>query len=315
MEPLEPDSRLTFLNVPAVALQANNDSFLTVNWITTTSRSSPAVSTKPPATQACLFNFKELIKFNLFKLHKEKVNKVLHWTSWSCSNSTVLLQKYTFQRYTVFNRHQRCHALLKIHFECVLEYIQPQTHTHTHTHTQPWRKVLCNGRMTPSHRKTANVLMLRGRPLNTDSSVSFTYCPLHVCVCVCVCVCVRVHREETKLNQYPSTDRSASLSLIISLPLSLTHSLLSSFLPALPPPAFHSHPCVSEAVTGTYLAEEMTSLCLSESRILARWEATESAYWVMWTWERERGGVFRLCIQISHRNDSFKVSHIWQIFV
>lgn len=35
---------------------------------------------------------------------------------------------------------------------------------------------------------------------------------------------------------------------------------------------------------GAYLAEEMTSLCLSESRILARWEATESAYWVMWTW-------------------------------
>lgn len=31
----------------------------------------------------------------------------------------------------------------------------------------------------------------------------------------------------------------------------------------------------------------MTSLCLSESRILARWEATESAYWVMWTWETE----------------------------
>lgn len=27
----------------------------------------------------------------------------------------------------------------------------------------------------------------------------------------------------------------------------------------------------------------MTSLCLSESRILARWDATESAYWVMWT--------------------------------
>lgn len=34
---------------------------------------------------------------------------------------------------------------------------------------------------------------------------------------------------------------------------------------------------------GAYLAEEMTSLCLSESRILARWDATESAYWVMWT--------------------------------
>lgn len=31
-----------------------------------------------------------------------------------------------------------------------------------------------------------------------------------------------------------------------------------------------------------YLAEEMTSLCLSESKILARWDATESAYWVMW---------------------------------
>lgn len=33
------------------------------------------------------------------------------------------------------------------------------------------------------------------------------------------------------------------------------------------------------------MAEEMTSLCLSESRILARWDATESAYWVMWTCE------------------------------
>lgn len=36
----------------------------------------------------------------------------------------------------------------------------------------------------------------------------------------------------------------------------------------------------------SYLAEEMTSLCLSESNILVRWDTTESAYWVIWTWRR-----------------------------
>lgn len=38
----------------------------------------------------------------------------------------------------------------------------------------------------------------------------------------------------------------------------------------------------------THLAEEMTSLCLSESRILVRWEATESAYSVICICEEQR---------------------------
>lgn len=42
---------------------------------------------------------------------------------------------------------------------------------------------------------------------------------------------------------------------------------------------------LARVACGAYLAEEMTSLCWSESRILARWDATESAYWEMCTCE------------------------------
>ena len=111
---------------------------------------------------------------------------------------------------------------------------------------------------------------------------------------MCVCVCVCVYREETKANKINTHWPDALLlSLIISILLStaifiLILSILSILLPA---PTLISPllPCFFffKGVNNTYLAEEMTSLCLSESRILARWEATESAYWVMWTWETE----------------------------
>lgn len=103
-----------------------------------------------------------------------------------------------------------------------------------------------------------------GWPRNTDSSVSFTRRGLWENVCP-------LGRDQSKLNQYPLNRHSSS-------PPSSTCFLLPSLF----------------VFVGTYLAEEITSLCLSESRILARWEATESAYWVMWTWKTERRRYFRL---------------------
>lgn len=128
-----------------------------------------------------------------------------------------------------------------------------------------------------------------GWPLNTDSSVSFTQSrePTRTLKGMCV---LRMRRE----NQYPLSRHSlvpryVSLPLIILLlyfasQVSSTHLYYPFSSHLLSSPFFPF--AVLKGIHGTYLAEEMTSLCLSESRILARWEATESAYWVMWTWEK-----------------------------
>lgn len=132
---------------------------------------------------------------------------------------------------------------------------------------------------TVPQRETTNVLMHLGWPLNTDSSVSFTHRHARTLKCMCD---LRMRAKHTHTFQKYQDNHSTS-----PLPGFIHPSLLSFTLPST---TFLPSCLISEfgSIRGTYLAEEMTSLCLSESRILARWEATESAYWVMWTWEEER---------------------------
>lgn len=106
-------------------------------------------------------------------------------------------------------------------------------------------------------------------------------------------VCVHTEDAKANKNQYPLTRHTLALSLIYCLFFFSTPTIFILIFSAFPSTtcSYFSLPSLFFSEGGfvaTYLAEEMTSLCLSESRILARWEATESAYWVMWTWERHR---------------------------
>lgn len=137
---------------------------------------------------------------------------------------------------------------------------------------------------TVPQRETTNVLMHLGWPLNTDSSVhSQTRSHSQVCVCVCD-LRMRAKHIYTHLKNTKTITRHPRLIV------SPSPRLHSPIIITLPSTTFLPSCLISEfgSIRGTYLAEEMTSLCLSESRILARWEATESAYWVMWTCEEER---------------------------
>lgn len=147
--------------------------------------------------------------------------------------------------------------------------------------------------------------MYWGWPLKPDSCVSFTYSRTALIV-QCASWGMRPEQKKKKINTpWPGTHSllliclflSSSLFSICFFPNQPSSSHVCSHLPRLltlhpfPPPlhfSLLSTVPVFEGIRGTYLAEEMTSLCLSESRILARWEATESAYWVMWTWDTKR---------------------------
>lgn len=138
---------------------------------------------------------------------------------------------------------------------------------------------------TVPQRETTNVLMHLGWPLNTDSSVSFTHRHARTLKCMCDLRMrpkhIHTHLKNTKtVTRHPRLIVSPSPRLHSPI-IIILYPPIYYFLPSCLIPEFGS-------IRGTYLAEEMTSLCLSESRILARWEATESAYWVMWTCEEGR---------------------------
>lgn len=128
-------------------------------------------------------------------------------------------------------------------------------------------------------------LMHLGWPLNTDSSVSFTHRHARTLKCIC-----DLRMRAKHIHTFKKYQDNHSTSPSHRQPLSQA-SFTHHYYPfTLPSTTFLPSCLISEfgSIRGTYLAEEMTSLCLSESRILARWEATESAYWVMWTCGEER---------------------------